>query len=84
VVRLDFKVHPKMLTSILQGRALGEADVRSYWKPEEVSFLLAGVFHPEAVVVPMKVTQLCAGLSYFQDQGGLFGPSAANKFGLIL
>lgn len=56
MVRSDLKVHPKMLTSILQRKGLGEADVLPYWKLEEVSFLQAGIFHPTAVVVLVKVT----------------------------
>lgn len=84
MARSDLKAHLKMLTSILQGRGFGETDVLPCWKLEEVSFLQAGIFHPTSAVVLMKVTQLCARLSYCQDQGGLFGPFGVNKLGLIL
>ena len=56
MVRSDLKVHPKMLTSILQGKGSGEAGGHPYWKLEEVSFLQAGIFHPTAVVVLEKGT----------------------------
>lgn len=47
----DLKVHPKT-----QGRGLEEADALLYWKLEEVFFFQAGILHPTAAVILMKVT----------------------------
>lgn len=47
----DLKVHPKT-----QGRRLEEADALLYWKLEEVFFFQAGILHPTAAVILMKVT----------------------------
>lgn len=59
MVRPNLKVHPRMLTLVLQGERLGEDDVLPYWALE-VSFHEADIFHPTTVVVVIKVFQLCA------------------------